>query len=117
MEILIGRRSWQNFGALGCRTAKQMLNRLRRMLAPHLYTREGFRLTELRFVPPQDTGTLPAAQKRAITICNLFANHHKSIDQIAQLLDTDRRTVILALIQRVLILDRRHSPQRDRRSN
>jgi hypothetical protein len=92
-----------------------MLNRLRRMLAPHHYTREGFRLTDLRFVPPEDTGTLSAAQKRAITICNLFANHHKSIDEIVQLLDADRRTVIQALIQKLLILDRRQ--QRDRRSN
>jgi hypothetical protein len=93
-----------------------MFGRLRdylaRMFGPDLYTPEGFRLTERQFVAPQDTGVLSAAQKRAITICNLFANHHKTIDEISQLLDTDRRAVILALIQEVLILDRRRSHQR-----
>jgi hypothetical protein len=93
-----------------------MFRRLRgylaRMFLTELYTAEGFRLTERRFVAPQDTSVLPAAEKRAITICNLFANHHKTIDQIAQLLETERRAVILALIQEVLILDRRRSHQR-----
>lgn len=93
-----------------------MLSRLRsyfsRVLAPDLYTPEGFRLTERRFVAPQDTADLSATEKRAISICNLFANHHKTIDEITQLLDTDRRAVILVLIQKVMILDRRRSHRR-----
>jgi len=98
-----------------------MLNRLRtylsRMFIPDLYTPEGFRLTKRQYAGPQDTINLPPGQKRTITVCNLFSNQHKRIDEIARLLDTDRRTVILALIQEGLVLDRRQSQKRDRRSN
>jgi hypothetical protein len=99
----------------------QRLNRLRtyfsQMFEPYLYTAEGFRLGKRRYAGPQDTIDLPAWQKRTITVCNLFSNEHKKIDEIARLLDTDRRTVILALIQEGLVVDRRQSQQRDRRSN
>ena len=88
-----------------------MPNRLRtylaRMFLPHLYTPEGFRLTERKYVAPEDTADFPASEKRAITICNLFANQQKSIAEIAQLLDTNPRIVISALIHEGLILDRR----------
>ena len=99
----------------------QRLNRLRtyfsQMFEPYLYTAEGFRLAKRQYAGPQDTINLPPGQKRTITVCNLFSNEHKKIDEIARLLDTDRRTVILALIQEGLVLDRRQSQQRDRRSN
>ena len=98
-----------------------MLNRLRtyfsRMFEPYLYTPEGFRMTKRKYVGPEHTVNLPANEKRAVTVCNLFSNQRKPIDEIARLLDTDRRTVILALIQEGLVVDRRHSQQRDRRSN
>ena len=65
-----------------------MFRRLRtylsRMFLPHLYSTEGFRLTNRKYVTPSDTIDLPAKEKRAITICNLFANEHQSIDEIAQ---------------------------------
>jgi len=99
-----------------------MLNRLRtyfsRMFEPYLYTPEGFRITRQKYVGPQHTVNLPANEKRAVTVCNLFSNQHKPIDEIAQLLDTDRRTVISGLIHGGLILDRRqspHAPKRERR--
>ena len=79
------------------------------MFLPDLYTPEGFRLTRLRYAGPQDTIHLAPDKKRTITICNLFSNQNKRIDEIARLLDADRRTVILALIQEGLILDRRQS--------
>src|SRR5688572_264192 len=96
---------------------RRLRTNLSRMLAPHLYTPEGFRMTELRFVPPHDTEALSVAEKRAVSICNLFANHHKTIDEIAQLLETERRAVISVLIQKVFILDRRRSHQRYPRTN
>ena len=99
----------------------QRLNRLRtyfsQMFEPYLYTPEGFRLAKRRYAGPQDTISLPPGQKRTITVCHLFSNEHKRIDEIAQLLDTDRGAVIIALIQEGLVLDRRQSQQRDRRSN
>jgi len=79
------------------------------MFLPDLYTPEGFRLTGRRYADPQDTIHLAPDKKRTITICNLFSNQNKRIDEIARLLDADRRTVILALIQEGLILDRRQS--------
>jgi hypothetical protein len=88
-----------------------MLSRLRiylsRMFEPYLYTAEGFRITKQKYVVPEETISLPAVKKRAITICNLLANEHKSIDEIAALLDTSRSSVISALIQEGLVLDRR----------
>ena len=86
------------------------------MFLPDLYTPEGFRLTGRRYADPQDTIHLAPDRKRTITVCNLFSNQNKRIDEIARLLDTDHRTVILALIQEGLVLDRRRSQQRDRRS-
>ena len=79
------------------------------MFLPDLYTPEGFRLTGRRYAGPQDTINLAPDKKRTITICNLFSNQNKRIDEIARLLDADRRTVILALIQEGLILGRRQS--------
>jgi hypothetical protein len=90
-----------------------MFRRLRtylsRMFEPYLYTAEGFRITKRKYVVPEETISLPAVEKRTITICNLFSREQKSIDEIGRLLDTDRRTVISALIHEGLILDRRGS--------
>jgi hypothetical protein len=83
------------------------------MFLPDLYTPEGFRLTRRRYAGRQDTINLAPDRKRTITVCNLFSNQNKRIDEIARLLDTDRRAVILALIQEGLIVDRRRSQQRD----
>jgi hypothetical protein len=44
-----------------------------------------------------------------MAVCNLFANQHKNIDEVVRILDTNRRTVISALIHEGLILDRRGS--------
>ena len=114
-------RQTRRHGFSRYRELGQRLNRLRtyfsQMFEPYLYTAEGFRLAKRQYAGPQDTINLPAGQKRTITVCNLFSNQHKRIDEIAQLLDTDRRTVILALIQEGLVLDRRQSQQRDSRSN
>src|SRR5262245_376328 len=101
-----------------------MLNRLRtylsQMFEPYLYTPEGFRLTNRRYAGPEHTDNLPAGQKRVVTICNLFSREQKRIDEIARLLDTNRRTVISGLIHGELIVDRRrspHSPKLERRQS
>jgi hypothetical protein len=89
------------------------------MFEPYLYTPEGFRLAKRQYAGLQDTINLSPWRKRTITVCNLFANQQKKIDEIARLLDTDRRTVILALIQEGLVVDRRQvqqSHQPDRRN-
>jgi len=90
-----------------------MLNRLRtylsRVFVPDLYTPEGFRVTKQKYVGPEHPEPLSASEKRTVIVCNLFSRQQKSIDEIAKLLDTNRRTVISGLIHEGLILDRRSS--------
>ena len=99
-----------------------MLDRLRnylsRVFVPDLFTSEGFRIAKKTYMGPEDTVNLPANEKRIVTVCNLFSREQKGIDEIAQLLDTNRRTVISGLIHEGLILDRRGSkgnPKLERR--
>ena len=47
--------------------------------------------------------------KRKITICNLFANHHKTVAEIVELLNTSRKLVIDTLVEYNLLKDRRRS--------
>ena len=58
---------------------------------------------------------LPPNEKRTVTLCNLFSNQNKSIDEIAKLLDTDRRAVITALIDEGLVVDRRRATGRNQK--
>jgi len=72
------------------------------------HTREGFLVSQSLFTLPHDTTNLDPNIKRALTICNLFVNHRLPIDHIASLLDEDRRAVIVGLINRSVIYDRRY---------
>jgi hypothetical protein len=45
--------------------------------------------------------------KRKITICNLFANHQKTVPEIVELLETSRKLVIDTLVEYNLLKDRR----------
>lgn len=73
-------------------------------------TREGFLVSERGFIVPKDSLNLNAKTKREVTICNLFVNHRLPTTDIANLLDEDRRNVILALIRYNIMYDRRHTP-------
>ena len=113
LDLQTRRHGFSRYRELG-----QRLHRLRtyfsQMFEPYLYTPDGFRLAKRQYPGPQDTISLPPGQKRTITICNLFSNQHKKIDEIARLLDTDRRAVIVALIQEGLVVDRRGSSRKPR---
>jgi hypothetical protein len=58
---------------------------------------------------PQDYNfyNLDPLTKRKITICNLFANHYKSIPEIIELLGCSRKLVVDSLVENQLIKDRR----------
>lgn len=71
-------------------------------------TRDGFQLNRERFTLPEETPTLDPKTKRAVTICNLFLNHKLSLSEIVRLLDEDNGRVVLALLEREIIRDRRH---------
>jgi len=79
--------------------------------------REGFQVSQSPFTLPPDSATLDPTTKRALTICNLFVNHWLRIDDIASLLEEDRRAVIQTLIRRNIIYDRRHSRRTAPRGN
>src|SRR5215510_9642697 len=90
-----------------------------RIFNPHQQLEENPPLRQQGFEMPDDPVTLHPAEKRVVTICNLFANQHKSVADIAGLLDTKPSLVISALIEGGVVPDRRHSNKpvkQDRRS-
>ena len=69
--------------------------------------RDGFHVREGEFSLPPDPCNLDHQTKRAVTICNLFVNHAYTISDIVRVLDEDRRSVVLALLEQGIIRDRR----------
>lgn len=69
--------------------------------------RDGFHVRESEFTLPPDSSNLDHQTKRAVTICNLFVNHAYTISDIACVLDEDRNSVVLALLERGIIRERR----------
>jgi hypothetical protein len=69
--------------------------------------RDGFKAWEGKFHIPAETWSLDPKSKRAVTICNLFANHHYGISDIVRVLDENRRNVVLVLLKQGIIRDRR----------
>ena len=62
------------------------------------------------FALPDDWSDLSPAEKRRLTICNLFANQQQSIEQISYYLEASRKEVVLALISERLLIDQREKP-------
>ena len=56
---------------------------------------------------PDDPMNLDPQTKRALTICNLFVNHHMSIPNIQHLLDEDAGKIVYVLIEHSILKDRR----------
>ena len=69
--------------------------------------RDGFRKTGKVFELPDDIQTLSHDAKQRMTLCNLFANHSQSIDELAVYFEMDRSRVISVLIQEGLLKDQR----------
>ena len=69
--------------------------------------RDGFHVREDEFPLPPDPCKLDRQTKRAVTICNLFVNHGYTISDIVRVLDEDRTTVVLALLEQGIIRERR----------
>ena len=66
-----------------------------------------FLLSGEPFSLPEETGRLDPATKRQLTICNLFYHHQQSVPDVIRVLDETYESVIVALIENRLILDRR----------
>jgi len=69
--------------------------------------RDGFHVREGEFTFLEETWNLDPQSKRAVTICNLFVNHHYSIPDVARVLDESRTDVIHVLLRKGIIRDRR----------
>ena len=69
--------------------------------------RDDFQVRKGIFHLPEDISHLDPQSKRAVTICNLFVNHHHSISDIVRVLDENRKNVVLVLIKQGIIRDRR----------
>ena len=68
---------------------------------------DGFHVLVKEFTLPEDSLNLDPQRKRAVTICNLFVNHHISISDVVRVLDEDRRNVVRVLLKQGIIRDRR----------
>ena len=77
----------------------------------HAYDYDAPRPDGLKDVWIVDTSRLDPALKRKTTICNLFANHHLPIRDIARILDETYASVVGTLIEIGLVYERRHSRQ------
>ena len=76
------------------------------------YTPEGFKMTNRPYELPKNASALDLPLKRTVTICNLFANEHHTINHIARILDLEANQVISCLIETGLIVDRRQKTKR-----
>ena len=69
--------------------------------------RDGFRKTDKIFELPADMHTLSPDIKQLMTLCNLFANHGQSIEELAVYFEMDRSRVIAVLMLEGLLEDQR----------
>lgn len=69
--------------------------------------REGFEVVAENLPAAIDTTQLPLELKRPITISNLFLNHRLPIRDIMRILNETYRNVVVALIARNVVRDRR----------
>ena len=79
------------------------------------YTPEGLKMTRRPFKLPENAFVLDPLPKRKLTICNLFANEHQSIQHIAGILEIGEGQVISALVEHDLIAERRRKAKRVKR--
>ena len=77
------------------------------MVRSVFFLRENFQLQENNFALPENTVDLDPFTKKDLTICNLFLNHKLSISDIQQLLDDDCGHVVLTLISKGIVHNRR----------
>ena len=69
--------------------------------------RDGFRKTGKTFELSADIHELAPDRKQVMTLCNLFANHGQSIEELAVYFEMDRSRVIALLMLEGLLEDQR----------
>jgi hypothetical protein len=69
--------------------------------------RDGFKKTGRSFELPAEIQTMPPQRKQRMTLCNLFANHGQSIEELAIYFEMDRSRVVSVLMEEGLLEDQR----------
>jgi hypothetical protein len=69
--------------------------------------RDGFRLIKDRFALPKDISGLDLKSTHSIKICHLFLNDKLHLSDIVRLLNDDRGSVVLTLLEEGVIEERR----------
>ena len=69
--------------------------------------RDSFRKTGRIFELPADSHSMSPDRKQLTTLCNLFANHGQSIEELAVYFEMDRNRVISVLLQEGLLENQR----------
>ena len=69
--------------------------------------RDGIRKTGKVFELPADIQSMSPDRKQLMTLCNLFANHGQSIEELGVYFGMDRTRVISVLMQEGLLEDQR----------
>ena len=69
--------------------------------------RDGFQKTGKPFGLPADIQTMSPEGKRRVTLCNLFANHGQTIEELAAYFEMERSGVISVLMEEGLLEEQR----------
>lgn len=69
--------------------------------------RDGFQKSDKTFELPADIHSMSPDRKQLMTLCNLFANHGQSFEELAVYFGMDRNQVISVLMQEGLLNDQR----------
>jgi hypothetical protein len=78
------------------------------MNEPTAEGREGFQVYAVKLMLPKDMAALDPATRRELMICDLFLTEKLTISEIVGVLDgEDQKSVILTLIKRRVLQDRR----------
>ena len=72
--------------------------------------RDPIERTEKAYVLRQNFHQLDQHRKIRGTICNLFANHQQSIDQLDRLYEMSSGDVVTLLLAENLVIDKRRNP-------
>ena len=73
--------------------------------------RDGFRLKQQSYKLPLDIAPLDSDSRKQVTICNLFLNERRAIQEIVHLLGETYGNVVHILINQGVVYERRKSRQ------
>ena len=93
----------------------KIVNKLKKWVAPKNVRQKSSELKRIAYPMPEpenyDFYYLDSTTKRKMTICNLFANHNKTVSEIIGLLEASPKLVIDTLLDNKLVEERRATPR------